>query len=46
MFLSSGSGHNKGLVCSLLDFMQCFVTSLPPLTQILNAQPFIAFLKA
>lgn len=46
MFPSSGSGHNKGWVCSLLDFLQSFVTSLPPLTQILYAHPFIAFLMA
>lgn len=46
MFLSSSSGHNKGWVCALLHFTHCFDSSLPPLTQILNAQPFIAFLTA
>lgn len=36
----------KGWVWSLLDFMRCIDTTLPPLTQVLNAQPFIAFLLA
>lgn len=36
----------KGWVHTLLDFVHCFDTSLPPLAQVFNEQPFIAFLTA